>query len=68
MHLRAKRDISVTWPSQSKHFKAGEMIHTEYSYKYTKASFSDLLIKAGFTSVQAWTDPKDLFMVCYAKI
>jgi hypothetical protein len=26
------------------------------------------LIKAGFTSVQAWTDPKDLFMVCYAKI
>mgnify|MGYP002654393844 CR=1 FL=1 len=67
MHLRAKRDVSVTWPSQSKHFKAGEMIHTENSYKYTKSSFSDLLIKAGFTSVQAWTDPKDLFMVCYAK-
>ena len=67
MHLRAKRDVSVTWPSQSKYFKAGEMIHTENSYKYTKSSFSDLLIKAGFTSVQAWTDPKDLFMVCYAK-
>jgi dimethylhistidine N-methyltransferase len=67
MHLRAKRDVSVTWPSQSKHFKAGEMIHTENSYKYTKASFSDLLIKAGFTAVQTWTDPKDLFMVCYAK-
>jgi hypothetical protein len=25
------------------------------------------LIKAGFASVQSWTDPKDLFMVCYAK-
>jgi len=67
MHLRAKRDVLVTWSSQSKHFKAGEMIHTENSYKYTKASFSDLLIKAGFRDVQAWTDPKDLFMVCYAK-
>jgi dimethylhistidine N-methyltransferase len=67
MHLRAKRDVSVTWPSQSIHFKAGEMIHTENSYKYTKASFSDLLIKAGFRNIQTWTDPKDLFMVCYAK-
>jgi dimethylhistidine N-methyltransferase len=67
MHLRAKRDVSVTWPSQSMHFKAGEMIHTENSYKYTKASFSDLLIKAGFANVQTWTDPKELFMVCYAK-
>jgi hypothetical protein len=26
-----------------------------------------LLIKAGFANVQAWTDPKELFMVCYAK-
>jgi dimethylhistidine N-methyltransferase len=67
MHLRAKHDVSVTWPSQSMHFKAGEMIHTENSYKYTKASFSDLLIKAGFTAVQTWTDPNEMFMVCYAK-
>jgi dimethylhistidine N-methyltransferase len=67
MHLRAKRDVSVTWPSQSIHFKAGEMIHTENSYKYTKASFSDLLIKAGFAAIQTWTDPKEMFMVCYAK-
>ncbi len=67
MHLLAKRDVLVTWPSQSKHFKAGEMIHTENSYKYTRASFSDLLISAGFDDVQIWTDPQELFMVCYAK-
>ena len=67
MHLRAKCDVSVTWPSQSIHFKAGEMIHTENSYKYTKASFSDLLIKEGFADVQTWTDPKEMFMVCFAK-
>jgi len=71
MHLRAKRDLVVTWPShsqsQSINFKAGEMIHTENSYKYTKASFSDLLINAGFDDVQIWTDPQEMFMVCYAK-
>ena len=67
MHLRAKRDLVVTWPSQSINFKAGEMIHTENSYKYTKASFSDLLINAGFDDVQIWSDPQELFMVCYAK-
>ena len=67
MHLRAKHDVSVTWSTQSMQFSAGEMIHTENSYKYTKASFFDLLTKAGFANVQAWTDPKELFMVCYAK-
>jgi uncharacterized SAM-dependent methyltransferase len=67
MHLRAKRDLVVTWPLHSINFKAGEMIHTENSYKYTKASFSDLLINAGFDDVQIWTDPQELFMVCYAK-
>lgn len=71
MHLRAKRDLVVTWPShsqsQSINFKAGEMIHTENSYKYTKASFSDLLINAGFDDVQVWTDPQEFFMVCFAK-
>lgn len=67
MHLRAKRDLMVTWPLQSINFKAGEMIHTENSYKYTKVSFSDLLINAGFDDVQIWTDPQELFMVCYAK-
>lgn len=67
MHLRAKRDLMVTWLSQSINFKAGEMIHTENSYKYTKASFSNLLIKAGFHDVQIWTDPQELFMVCFAR-
>jgi uncharacterized SAM-dependent methyltransferase len=43
------------------------MIHTENSYKYTKTSFSNMLIQAGFDDVQIWTDPQELFMVCYAK-
>ena len=67
MHLRALRDVLVTWPDDSLNFKAGEMIHTENSYKYTKDSFTNLLIKAGFKNIETWTDPKNYFLVCYAK-
>jgi dimethylhistidine N-methyltransferase len=67
MHLRALRDVQITWPDDSLSFKAGGMIHTENSYKYTKDSFTNLLIKAGFKNVETWTDPKEYFLVCYAK-
>lgn len=67
MHLRALRDVSVTWPDNSLNFKSGEMIHTENSYKYTKDSFTNLLVNAGFKNIETWTDPKNYFLVCYAK-
>ena len=67
MHLRALRDVSVTWPDDSLNFKAGEMIHTENSYKYTKDSFTNLMVNAGFKNIETWTDPKNYFLVCYAK-
>lgn len=67
MHLRALRDVQITWPDDSISFKAGEMIHTENSYKYTKDAFTNLLIEAGFKNVETWTDPKEYFLVCYAK-
>jgi dimethylhistidine N-methyltransferase len=67
MHLRALRDVKIIWPDDSLSFKAGEMIHTENSYKYTKDAFTNLLIEAGFKDVETWTDPKEYFLVCYAK-
>jgi dimethylhistidine N-methyltransferase len=67
MYLRALRDVSVTWPDNSLNFKSGEMIHTENSYKYTKDSFANLLDNAGFKNIETWTDPKNYFLVCYAK-
>ena len=67
MHLRALRDVQITWPDDSLSFKAGEMIHTENSYKYTKDAFTNLLVEAGFKDVETWTDPKEYFLVCYAK-
>ncbi len=49
-------------------FKAGERIHTENSYKYTVASFTALLQRAGFSRVQRWSDEKNWFGVFFASV
>lgn len=46
-------------------FAAGELIHTENSYKYTVAEFRALAARAGFRAVDAWTDRGELFCVHY---
>lgn len=66
MHLRAKSDQLVSWPGGHRQFHIGEMIHTENSYKYSKATFLKMLREAGFTEVTAWTDPESNFLVCFA--
>jgi len=66
MHLKAKRDVVITLPNALLEFKAGDMIHTENSYKYTQASFSALLIDCGFKTIKTWSDEEGYFLVCYA--
>jgi dimethylhistidine N-methyltransferase len=56
MHLEALRDVLVQWPGGSRSFSLGERIHTENSYKWTVAGFSQLLREAGFAQPQVWTD------------
>jgi dimethylhistidine N-methyltransferase len=67
LYLEALEDLTVSWPDNSRSFKKGELIHTEYSHKYTVASIQQLLKNAGFVSTQIWTDPKDYFAVVYAQ-
>jgi dimethylhistidine N-methyltransferase len=50
------------------HFAAGELIHTEYSYKYSVPEFRALAARAGFRPVHTWTDPNDLFSVHYLRL
>jgi len=38
------------------HFRRGEKIITEYSYKYTPDEFATFAAKAGFNFVRMWTD------------
>lgn len=67
LYLEALEDLTVSWPEHFRTFKRGELIHTEYSHKYTIESIQELLENAGFASVQMWTDPKDYFAVIYAR-
>lgn len=67
LYLESLEDLTVSWPGHSRTFKRGELIHTEYSHKYTVESIQELLENAGFASVQMWTDPKDYFAVIYAR-
>jgi len=66
MYLRALQDIEIIWPNGMRRFKAGDLIHTENSYKYTKASFTEMLRDAGFKNIHTWTDANEYFLVCYA--
>ena len=61
MHLEACKAQVVEWPGGERRFAAGERIHTENSYKWTKDGFGDLLREAGFDSPQLWTDARDWF-------
>ena len=71
MHLRARSDVAVRLPSDGTkehviQFKAGDLIHTENSYKYTQDGFTERLRRAGFENIHTWTDPKKHFLVCFA--
>ncbi|MDI1339157.1 L-histidine N(alpha)-methyltransferase [Polaromonas sp.] len=66
MHLQALHNLTVRWPGGERRFRGGERIHTESSCKYTVASMSALLRRAGFKQVSYWTDPKDWFAVFWA--
>jgi dimethylhistidine N-methyltransferase len=66
MHLEARRDLVVRWPSAERPFRAGERIHTENSYKYAPHAFDALLRAAGFGEPVFWTDERGWFAVVWA--
>jgi dimethylhistidine N-methyltransferase len=67
MHLEARRAVTVTWPGGARAFGAGERIHTENSYKYTRRAFAELLEACGFGDMTCWTDAAASFLVCHAR-
>ena len=71
MHLRALSDVKVTITENDGKdhllsFSAGDLIHTENSYKYTQEDFVEKLRRAGFNDIRCWTDPNQYFLVCFA--
>jgi dimethylhistidine N-methyltransferase len=65
MHLISEADQIVHFNEHKFHFRRGEKIITEYSYKYTPDEFAAFAAKAGFNFVRIWTDKAALFGVFY---
>jgi dimethylhistidine N-methyltransferase len=65
MHLISETDQFVHLNEHKFHFRRGEKIITEFSYKYTPDEFATLAAKAGFKYVRMWTDESRLFGVFY---
>jgi dimethylhistidine N-methyltransferase len=63
MHLASIRRQKVRICGHVIEFRAGETIHTENSYKYTRRSFDALARGSGWSLVAAWTDSGSNFLV-----
>lgn len=49
-------------------FEKGELLRTEYSYKYSVLEFQALAERAGFQAKQVWVDPQQWFSVHYLQL
>ncbi|MEO8223620.1 MAG: L-histidine N(alpha)-methyltransferase, partial [Gammaproteobacteria bacterium] len=67
MHLKSLRAQSVRVAGREIRFAAGESIHTENSYKYSAAGFSELAERSGWQVSRAWFDERELFSVYLLK-
>jgi dimethylhistidine N-methyltransferase len=63
MHLVSRCQQRVKVAGRTFEFQAGETIHTENSYKYTREDFAALARGAGWTPVAMWTDRDENFSV-----
>ena len=68
IYIRSLADQQATIDGRRFNFAAGELVHTEYSYKYSVAEFRELAAGAGFRPVDTWTDPGALFSVHYFRL
>ena len=68
MYLEAKHALTVKWMGGERSFGEGERIHTENSYKYTPDNFVQLLQQSGLSVTRTWSDARNWFMVCHARV
>ena len=65
MYLISTTDQTVRIQDRQFHFRAGEKILTEHSYKHTPEGFIALAREAGFDFAKLWTDDARLFGLFY---
>ena len=67
LYIKSLRDQSAVIAGRRFSFAANEMIHTENSYKYAVAEFQALAARAGFQTLDTWTDAEGKFAVYYLR-
>ena len=65
MHLISQCEQVVHVSGERVHFRRGEGIRTECSYKYDLEDFSELAASAGWDIERCWVDPNVMFSVQY---
>ena len=68
LYVKSLADQTIGIAGRRFRCAAGELIHTENSYKYAIPEFHALAARAGFQPVQTWTDPGRLFSVHYLRL
>jgi dimethylhistidine N-methyltransferase len=63
MHLVSRRDQIVHLGARTIHFREGESIHTENSYKHPPEQLVEIARRAGWEMQRIWKDPAGLFGV-----
>ena len=63
MHLESLKEQVAHVGGHVITFAEGETIHTENSYKHTRASLARIARDAGWSTIEVWTDPDELFAV-----
>ena len=67
MHLEARTPQTVMIDGTPRAFAAGERIHSENSYKYSREAFASMLHAAGFGNLRLWTTEDSAFWVFHAR-
>ena len=67
LYIKSLKDQQAVIAGRRFSFTAGEMIHTENSYKYAIPQFHALAVRAGFRALDTWTDPEGKFAVYYLR-
>jgi dimethylhistidine N-methyltransferase len=65
LYLKSRAEQTAMIADRTFRFGAGELIHTENSYKYAIPEFHALAARAGFLPAHTWTDRDNLFSVHY---
>lgn len=65
IYLRSRVDQTIRLDGHHVKLEAGELIHTEYSHKYTIDGFAEMAGEVGWTLRRVWTDPNSYFAVMH---